>query len=402
MNIYPARVLDDVQREAFKSFLDLARWMAAAIVFLGHLRNPLFFGYGDLVMADRTLPVLGWYFVTGWFGEAVIVFFVLSGYLVGGLTAAKLHVGKFSPIDYGIDRWTRIYVCFFPALALTGLLDIFGGSVFASTGLYNNAHPVMSVKLAMPAFTANMTLDIFVSNTLLLQNFLAPCFGSNQPLWSISAEFWFYVVFGLWLVAISSRTGVARFGAILLSAVIAFTLGGQFFVLMGLWLIGVATAFVPWRRAERPLLAMITFGFVLVVARLWHDSLAHSDVRVALRNYGVAAAFAWLLISMRHASASALVRTARWNRFMADFSFSLYLIHFPLMLFILGLFHATGYFDGISTAYSPRDPVGLILYVLIVFIVYAAAYLVSLVTERQVWKVRRWLKDVVARRGRAA
>ena len=69
---------------AFSSFLDFARWVAAFIVFAGHLRNPLFLGFADLGSEKTSLLINAWYFVTGLFGEAVIVFFVLSGYLIGG------------------------------------------------------------------------------------------------------------------------------------------------------------------------------------------------------------------------------------------------------------------------------------------------------------------------------
>ncbi len=40
---------------------------------------------------------------------------------------------------------------------------------------------------------------------------------------------------------------------------------------------------------------------------------------------------------MRNVRLSALEKTARLQRFFADFSFSLYLVHLPLMLFVLGI-----------------------------------------------------------------
>jgi hypothetical protein len=52
----------------------------------------------SLAAADRRLFVKAWYYVTGWFGEAVTVLFVLSGYLVGGVACAKASFGRFTPI----------------------------------------------------------------------------------------------------------------------------------------------------------------------------------------------------------------------------------------------------------------------------------------------------------------
>ena len=370
------------------------------MVLFGHLRNPLFLGYGDLTSADRILPVKAWYFVTGWHAEAVIVFFVLSGFLVGGLGAAKASIGKFSPVSYGIDRVTRIYVAFLPALLLTVVLDLVGSSVFSGTGFYDHTHPMIQQKIATEPFITLMTMETFWMNAALLQTFLAPPFGSNQPLWTISAEFWFYVVFGLGFVAIASRSGVARTLAVALTVVIFLVLGVTFPILLGLWLIGACTTFVPWRAVERPLISLLVFAAVLSIVRFRQDIFEQSEVIRTAKNYLVAATFAWLLISMRHIRFLPLERLSTFNRFMADFSYSLYLIHFPLMLFLLGLFHVTGGFEKIVTGYSPRDPQGLFLYAAIIVLIFATAYLFSLLGERQTWKIRRALKAVVFRRSR--
>ncbi|MDB9738454.1 acyltransferase family protein, partial [Gammaproteobacteria bacterium] len=108
------------------SFLDMSRWMAAAIVFISHLRNPLFLGYGDVLAQDKNILVQGWYFVTGWFPEGVIVFFVLSGLLVGGSGVAKVQNKAFTLKNYSIDRFSRLYVALVPALILCIILDKIG------------------------------------------------------------------------------------------------------------------------------------------------------------------------------------------------------------------------------------------------------------------------------------
>ena len=47
-------------------------------------------------------------------------------------------------------------------------------------------------------------------NAGFLQTFVAPTYGSNMPLWTISAEFWFYVVFGLAAATYLARSIVGR------------------------------------------------------------------------------------------------------------------------------------------------------------------------------------------------
>jgi peptidoglycan/LPS O-acetylase OafA/YrhL len=112
-----ARTLSDLRNSTFTSFLDFTRWVCAWTVFLGRLRNPLFVGFESFPACDRRLTIYLWYFVTGWFGEAVIVFFVLCGYLVGAVACAKAQIGRFNVIDYAIDRFSRICLPLVPALS---------------------------------------------------------------------------------------------------------------------------------------------------------------------------------------------------------------------------------------------------------------------------------------------
>jgi peptidoglycan/LPS O-acetylase OafA/YrhL len=391
---YPQQILSDLVRPDFQSFLDLSRWAAAALVFVGHLRNPLFLSYPNLPAEDRNLIVQGWYFVTGWFGSAVIVFFVISGFLVGGIGLAKLQAWTFDLVAYAIDRTSRLYVAFLPALLLTVLLDYAGHAWFPHAGLYSHTQPMIAEKINTPSFDSMATPINFVGNLVMLQNFRVPTYGSNTPLWTISAEFWFYSVFGLAAVLFLHRS-VRAWGAVIAVGTVVFAIVGMGFpYLLGLWLIGVAVALIGRSRLERPILALVLFVAVLVAARILEDTVSAFVWGQTVRDYGVAASFAYLLYSMRSARSALLARLAGFNRFMADFSFSLYLIHFPLLIFLSSLAFASGYFPGIATGYRPTDPEGLFLYVLIVVAVYLAAWSFSLLTERNTVRVRRFLNSI--------
>lgn len=393
---YPRDVLCDIRGLTFASFLDLSRWSAACIVFLGHLRDPLFLGYSEVATRDRNLAIQLWYFVTGWHGEAVIIFFVISGYLVGGVASARASVGKFSSPDYAIDRCTRLYFVLLPALVLTAALDYLGATYLGAAGLYTHEQPMIVQKIATQAFSNFATFPIFVGNVFMLQTIACPSFGSNQPLWTISLEFWFYVVFGLMLLAwLSSRQRWVWAAALL---ILFALLGTQFPFFLGLWLCGVAVAFVPWRKAERPVIALLVFCGVLVGSRLGQDYFARLQGGLIVRNYLTAIAFAWLVVSMRSVTFAPLERSVRINRFLADFSYSLYAIHFPLMLFLLSSLYATGYFTGIGRGYSPTDHQGLLVYGFLIAAVYTSAWTFSQVTERQTWRARGFLKSALGTR----
>lgn len=388
-----ADVTQHLRSPTLVSFLDMARWIAAALVFVAHLRNPLFLGYGEVPAAHRTLTVQAWYFVTGWHAEAVTVFFVLSGLLVGGAGLARMQAGSFQPASYAIDRVTRLYLPFLPALLLGYALDVLGSSFMAEVGFWNHAHPMVAQKVNSAPFASSLSADTLLGNILMLQHYFVPPAGSNQPLWTISAEFWFYAVFLFAALAGAlARTPLTRAVSLVLMAGVFAVLGPKFLVLFGLWSIGVAVAFVPQRRWQHPLPAVLVFMAVLIAARVGQGILDTDATYRELKNYAVALAFAHLLVSLRGRRYAWLERVARPNAFFASFSYSLYLLHFPLMLFVLALMHATGVFPGIAHGFNPADPRGIVVYALTIILVFALCWLFSLATEGKTENARRFLK----------
>lgn len=63
------------------------------------------------------------YAITGMGHSAVLIFFALSGYLVGGTMLSRMLAGQFSALDYWSRRMVRLWIVVLPALALTGSLD---------------------------------------------------------------------------------------------------------------------------------------------------------------------------------------------------------------------------------------------------------------------------------------
>lgn len=62
--------------------LNFLRWIAAFLVVVGHLRSLMFPEYSKLVNPSIFQKIF--YFITGLGHEGVIIFFVISGFLVGG------------------------------------------------------------------------------------------------------------------------------------------------------------------------------------------------------------------------------------------------------------------------------------------------------------------------------
>ncbi len=145
--------------------LEMLRGFAAAYVFAGHLAlSKLPQGYGSF----RLLLSFG--------QEAVMVFFLLSGFVV--FYSTHNHKDK-SFRGYFARRWKRIYPIFILSFLVAFLC------AYASTG-------------SMPHISGR---DL-AGNLLMFQDFsyakpgvfVSPFLG-NSPLWSLSYEWWFYMLF---------------------------------------------------------------------------------------------------------------------------------------------------------------------------------------------------------------
>ncbi len=184
------------------SLLDLVRGVSALLVMLGHLRAFLFVDYGEVAGSGRLTKAF--YFATGLGHQAVMVFFVLSGYLVGGSVIAGLRKGSFRWGGYAAARLVRLWMVLLPALLLTLGADLAGRHVNAAAyagGL--NSQFMSGPTVAEPASLDGLT---FLGNLGFVQTIAVPVYGSNGPLWMLANMFWYYVLFPLLAVGIWQAT----------------------------------------------------------------------------------------------------------------------------------------------------------------------------------------------------
>ena len=119
---------------ALSLYLDALRFAAAIAVFLSH--------YG----AGRISGGLFWRF-TDYGHTAVLVFFVLSGFVIASVTATRER----SLEDYALSRLARLYSVMLPAFIITALLDYLGNAI--NPTLYGPewnpvpAHPALAYAL---------------------------------------------------------------------------------------------------------------------------------------------------------------------------------------------------------------------------------------------------------------
>ena len=175
--------------------LDMLRGLAAWAVMWGHLRALFFVDFQHLERGSLPLSVL--YFFTGFGNQAVMVFFVLSGFLISSAIIGRRVSGSWSWHDYAIDRASRLYVVLIPGLLFGLLWDKMGSVLFAFKHIYSQPIDGFGSAIAQN----QLTFGTFLGNLFFLQTILCPTFGSNGPLWSLANEFWYYILFPVALAA---------------------------------------------------------------------------------------------------------------------------------------------------------------------------------------------------------
>ena len=314
--------------------LDVIRSIAAWAVMWGHLRAFFFVDYEELAFRAPSFKVL--YFVTGFGHQAVMVFFVLSGFLISSSILKTLGTGTWAWRGYVVNRATRLYVVLIPGLLFGLLWDVLGKSLFASTGLYTQPLGSFGGLVVQSELTARN----FFGTLFFVQTIVCNTFGSNGPLWSIANEFWYYVLFPLGLLASYSclKKSFAAAALLMVAALsISLILGPEKMIGFLIWLAGFAVVLV-WSRLKLlsagARVAYLLFSSAALMASLTAARLGKLAPQAADLALGLA--FAAFLYGVLQPDFEVLADGIylRGAHLFAGFSYSLYVLHFPLLLFL--------------------------------------------------------------------
>jgi peptidoglycan/LPS O-acetylase OafA/YrhL len=353
-------------------FLDLMRFSAAIVVVLHHLTSREFNAAWPHVRFGH---------------EAVIVFFVMSGFVI----AYVLHGRERDAEQYAAARLGRLYSVVLPALCLTVVLDALGRS--ASPALY----------AGVPDDQA--PLRIVINFFYLQQNWnltVRPL--SNGPFWSLGFEFWYYVIFGAWLLL----KGRMR---IIVTVVACLAAGPRILAAFPIWLLGAAafnagSRWAPRRRLATLLLAASGAAFVAMLALgnplaplraavqealpggfldLGFARIFAGDIPRVPEDLLLGAIFALMIVAVGNAWGERPIpeRAAAAIHYLAGSTFSVYLFHVPLLYFLVATLRV-----------DPHDAAGLALVGLLVI---AACVALAYAGERQVARYRSVFAKLIGR-----
>jgi peptidoglycan/LPS O-acetylase OafA/YrhL len=367
---------------AASGYLDIIRSLAAMAVMFGHCRGFYFVDYQQVAPSMATVPIKTIYFLTGFGHQAVMVFFVLSGLFISSSVLRNLDRSTWSWRNYLIDRGVRLYLVLVPGLLLGGSLDLVGVHFVNHSRIYSV--PLLAFGDGIPAERLN--ISSFFGSLFFLQTRFTTVLGSNGPLWSLFNEFWYYILFpGLVAVILSAKrrsvTVVLYVGLVIFAA---WVLGGALsgFVV---WLAGGSVALTSrylrfsgsrsWPASLYTLCAAVLLGICLIAARSnrgWLGSDLAVGLSFALLTHGI--------VQLRVPLGMIGLRLAKT---FAGFSYSLYVLHFPVLMLIRAKWLPTFRWqpDGLHLLEVAGIAAGVLLY----------AFAIAHVTEQKTSVVRSWV-----------
>ncbi|RDJ97824.1 acyltransferase family protein [Paraburkholderia lacunae] len=376
-------------KENVLTFMDLSRWAAALLVVVNHARSLILVDFGGVQNKSVFSKVL--YLATGLGHEAVVIFFVISGFLVGGLTLERWQFRGPDIRTYASARVSRIYTTLIPALIIGAALDFIGLRWFNSSTIYTSVSQYHIASINYTIVSA-MTLPTFIGNLFMMQGTLTQPLGSNGALWSLAYEWWYYCIFACTAAAMTG-SGNKRFAYLMAALLIAMLLPAKL-VLWGLiWVVGIVThrwiKSTAWRPA--PIVGIGCFIAALTASRLSHNVAAFETNLPGsfLRDFVLGICYATALASSSRLSRP--MRFARWHQELARFSYTTYLFHLPALLFICAAAYQVA---GLPFPQQPHlAGIGYLLGAIL--LAYAYCLAMSTVTERYTSNVRQRLDALV-------
>ena len=297
--------------------LDLIRVVAALIVLAGHT-------------AQSQVYRGPWPFSALFQHAAVIVFFVLSGLVIGQATFSRPTTLR----NYAIARITRIVPVALPAVALGAVVM----AIAWFLGFAEILEPLGRERLDAP----NAPYPLF----LLSQLFGGYGPAWNPPIWSLSYEIWYYVLFGAAVFCKPAHRTLAI-------GLIAVAAGPRIMLLAPVWLSGVwlARHGGRWRlscaQGMAAVCGAIVTGFLICQSAV---SLSEGFGRASgidlsplrfsqcfLSDWAMAPVIVMAFIGIRPLAEAAmpwLERHERSIRALAGASFTLYLMHWPVLVLL--------------------------------------------------------------------
>lgn len=348
-------------------WLDALRFIAAFMVLLSHARNSFFPAFGDLPAEQQNIFSMAFTMFCRMGHEAVIVFFVLSGFLVGGRGFERIQDGSMNVSSYAIDRFARICP---PLLAAILFYYI--------------------TSLVIPGTPYSWSTAI--GNLFSLQGIC--CKSLVSPFWSLSYEVWFYIILGALAVLLKAKKdNKIILGLIVFVAVTSvFVLGLKMHYLL-IWMMGaVAYLARPVNKNKWVLLLSIVGLFASILYFQLSKDTRSLEYAVEGSNKELIEIVMSLMVCLLIQQAilfepqnSVLKCIEKKVGSMAKFSYTLYLSHRIVFLWIVAFVWAKD-----SCQFTVP---GIAQFLIIIIATLFACWLLYLISERYSPTIKKYMKS---------
>lgn len=359
--------LDDFESKLF----DVLRALSSFLVLLGHT-------YQSLVLPRVDVSPIITKIIFALAGYSVMVFFALSGYMITlsiYKNVSDTYFTSFNANKFFKDRLIRLY----PPLILSTLIAVIVYILSNKLGLDlldHNGKKIVELGAGVHAslfFLQNLFVDIFPTPLL------------NSPLWSLSHEFWFYVIGMFSVLVIVNRKGVALLCLlVLVLTLIIFGKWQPFFLGFLVWLMGGSLAILRQNRTKIGNKGFFCLSLLLLVSLILWSLFFTKKFSIDWFEAKYIFGFCFILsltifLYFQGRFLNQLICNNQFFLFLqksASYSYTLYLIHWPLLIFIHSIFLAMGLTTGVYIG---------IEVLLSLFLILKIAKICSSFVENKVW-----------------
>jgi peptidoglycan/LPS O-acetylase OafA/YrhL len=306
--------------------LDLMRAIAAQMVCVGHAIS----FFVPPLRATR-FPLMQ--------NVGVLLFFILSGFLITYTLIERNRDPAYSFWQFFIERFARIYSGLIPALVFIAIVD---GAVIYFT--------------KDPAATTYYNLKTFIANIFMLEGYRGvlpnvlqwSAFGSGAPLWTLAIECHIYMFVGALFFMASRPSSIPYLIPVVLffgQTPVHFLFGafqddGVGTGLFALWLGGACVLFAAFRTR----LSYLPAVMLVVASAACFLALTHARHEYDFLSYAFLLIFVFAIIAASQAKRFiGFPKVASAITFLAGYSFTLYLIHHTIMSAVHSIWPGNSY-----------------------------------------------------------
>lgn len=339
------------------SSLDFLRALSSLIVAWGHSRFLMLVPSAEVVNITKLDYAI--YFFAGLGPQAVIVFFVLSGFFITRSVENRLAKNIFILNDYFRDRYFRLSVVAIPAVFLTLILDKISIVYLSNDVLYQNRLEWLD--------NSSYSASTFIGNLFYLQTLFFNSFGSNGPLWSLAYEWWFYVLAPF--IILPARNKEYKYYLILfVISVFLFLTNPKILIYFIYWFFGSLAYYISNKnfsiKLNCNLLVFMCSIMLFVSASITRLRFVDKILGDFLISVSVAALIYFLIKRNKKMNNKILA-------FFTKISYSLYAVHLPVIIFLVSTF---GCFNHKLQPTLTNTLLNFVLLILVIIISYGFWY----------------------------